>query len=76
MTAKEIVKTIMDMKSVTNASLASRLNITQQAMWDRLNNKKNKDLSVSVLVDMANAMDYKVVVVPRETRIKEGYVIE
>lgn len=77
MIGKDIIKAIMETKGVSNATLANRLSITQQALWDRLNNKKaTKDLSTAVLVDMAAALDYKVVVVPRETRIKEGYVIE
>ena len=77
MNAKEIVKVIMEEKSITQAIMSDRLGISRQAMWDRLNNKKNKDLSVAVLGDMLRALDCKIVVLPRETRTpKGGYEIE
>ncbi|MBE6784150.1 MAG: winged helix-turn-helix transcriptional regulator [Ruminococcaceae bacterium] len=65
MNAKQIVKAIMEEQGVTNATLASRLGISQAALWDRLNNKKNKDLSVAILCDMLQALDYDVVITPR-----------
>jgi len=72
MRGRDIIKSIMDANSITNATLAHRLGITNAAIWDRLNNKGVKDLSVSTLSDMARNLDYKVVVVPRNSRIPEG----
>ena len=40
MNSKEIVKLIMEQKGVTNAEMASALNISQAAMWDRLKTEK------------------------------------
>ena len=72
MKSRDIIRAIMEAQSVTNATLAHRLGITNAAIWDRLNNKGVKDLSVSTLSDMARNLDYKVVVVPRNSRIPEG----
>lgn len=77
MRAREIVKAIMDKFGITNAVMASRLNISQAALWDRLNNKKVKDIPVSTLSEMLRALDYKVVIVPRGSRVPEGgYEVE
>jgi len=77
MKARDIVKEVMEVKSVTNATMADRLSITQAALWDRLNTKKTKDIPVSTLNEMLKVLDYKVLIVPREVRTPNGgYVIE
>ena len=77
MKAREIIKLVMDKQSVTNASMADRLNITQAALWDRLNTKKAKDIPVSMLSEMLRVLDYKVVIVPRSSRLpSDGYEVE
>ena len=77
MKAREITKVIMDKQGVNNASMADRINITQAALWDRLNTKKAKDIPVSMLSEMLRALDYKVVIVPRSSRLpSDGYEVE
>ena len=77
MHSKEIIKTIMVKQGKTNAKLASMLNISPQASWDRLNSKRTKDLSVSVLLRMLRLLDYKVIIVPRTTRVPyDGYEVD
>lgn len=77
MKAREITKVIMDKQGVNNASMADRLSITQAALWDRLNTKKAKDIPVSMLSEMLRALDYKVVIVPRSSRLpSDGYEVE
>lgn len=77
MKAREITKVIMDKQGVNNASMADRINITQAALWDRLNTKKAKDIPVSMLSEMLRALDYKVVIVPRSSRVPaDGYEVE
>lgn len=77
MKAREIVKFIMDKQGINNASMADRLNITQAALWDRLNTKKAKDIPVSTLSEMLRALDYKVVIVPRGSRLPaDGHEVE
>ena len=65
MTGREIIKEIMKAQGITNADMASRLGITQAALWDRLNNKKVKDIPLSLLSEMLRALDYTVQIMPR-----------
>ncbi len=77
MTGREIMKQVMEVSGISNADLAHKLNLTIPAMWDRLNTKKLKDVSVSVLSDTVGAMGYKVAVIPEEAEIPEGgYLVE
>lgn len=65
MTGREIVKTLMNEKNVSNADMANRLHISQAALWDRLNNKKIKDIPLSTMCEMLAAIDCDLLVVPR-----------
>lgn len=77
MTSKEIVGTLMREQCVTNAEMAAKLNLTQAALWDRLNSKKTNNMTVGKLKDMLKMLDYKIVVVPRKTRVPSGgYEVE
>jgi DNA-binding Xre family transcriptional regulator len=72
MKGRAIIKEIMETKSITNADMAGRLDITQASLWDRLNTKKAKDIPLSTLSEMLRVLDYKVVIVPRNSRVPEG----
>lgn len=77
MKAREIVKAIMENTNITNATMAARLSLTPAALWDRLNTKKAKDIPVSTLNEMLKVLDYKIVIVPRETRVPtNGFTVE
>lgn len=82
MNGREIIKAIMELKNINNATLASDLGITQAALWDRLDtqprkNKPRKDIPVSLLSEMVRTMDYKVIVVPENTTVSDGsFVID
>ena len=69
MIAMEAVKEIMKLKDIRPAVLCDRLKIKSNVLSERF---KQKNVSVEKLNDMLRAMDYKVVAVPRETRIPEG----
>jgi hypothetical protein len=74
MIAMEAVKEIMKLKDIRPAVLCDRLKIKSNVLSERF---KQKNVSVEKLNDMLRAMDYKVVVVPRDTRVPEGgYEIE
>lgn len=74
MRAMEAVRAIMEAKGLRPAVLCDRLNIKSNVLSERF---KQKNVSVEKLNEMLRAMDYKVVIVPRETRIPEGgYEIE
>lgn len=75
MKGKEAVKEIMKTKGETNAAFAEKLDISQQALWDRLNNKKNKDLSLIILCKMARFLGYRVVLMPTTKRISDDMYV-
>lgn len=77
MTGREIIKQIMEEQGISNAELAAKLNITQAALWDRLNNRKVKDIPLSLLNEMLRMLDYKIHIVPRKTQVPDkGYKVE
>lgn len=72
MTSKEIVNNLMRAQGVSNAEMAAKLNLTQAALWDRLNPKKTNNMTVKKFNEMLKMLDYKIVSVPRKTRLPEG----
>ena len=77
MTGREIVKDIMNRQEKSNAEVADMLGISQAAIWDRLNNKKVKDIPLSTLNEMVRVLGYKICILPRDHRISdEGYKVE
>lgn len=72
MTSKEIVNNLMRVQGVSNAEMAAKLNLTQAALWDRLNPKKTNNMTVKKFNEMLKMLDYKIVAVPRKTRLPEG----
>ena len=71
MTTQEIIKELMVKENKTNARFASDLEISQAALWDRLNNGKRKDLSISVLSKMLRLLGYKIQIVPRNKKLPD-----
>ncbi|MBR5199338.1 MAG: hypothetical protein IKW20_05860 [Bacteroidales bacterium] len=69
MIAMEAVKEIMKLKDIRPAVLCDKLNIKSNVLSERF---KQKNVSVEKLNDMLRVMDYKIVAVPRDTRIPEG----
>ena len=72
MTSKEIVNNLMRAQGVSNAEMAAKLNLTQAALWDRLNPKKTNNMTVKKFNEMLKMLDYKIVAVPRKTHLPEG----
>lgn len=64
MNGREMIKEIMNEKGITNATLAHRLGISQATIWERLNNKKTRDIPLSTFCDMICALDCDLLVVP------------
>jgi transcriptional regulator with XRE-family HTH domain len=70
----DAIKTVMERKGVTQAALCSRLGVKQQTMSMRMT---QDNMSIGKANEMLRAMDYKVVILPREARIPEGgYEVE
>ena len=78
MKAREVVSDIFKASGITNASLAHRLNMSITSCWDMLwNPKRTKDMSTKLLVPALRALDYKLVVAPRDAKIPgDWYVID
>ena len=72
MTSKEIVNTLMRAQGVSNAEMAAKLNLTQAALWDRLNPKKTNNMTIKKFNEMLKMLDYKIVAVPRKIRLSKG----
>lgn len=69
MVAMEALKEVMKLKNIRPAVLCDRLRIKSNVLSERF---KQKNVSVSKLDEMLRLMDYKIVIVPRETRTPEG----
>lgn len=70
----DAIKTVMERKGVTQAALCSRLGVKQQTMSMRMT---QDNMSIGKANEMLRAMDYKIIILPREARIPEGgYEVE
>lgn len=77
MNPKELVKEKMKEKDVSNVAMAEYLKISPAALWDRLNNKKSNNTTITNLHDMLSLLGYKVVVVPKDMKPKDDcYEVE
>ena len=69
MKATQALKKVMEIREVKPAALCDRLNIKSNVLSERF---KQENISVAKLNEMLKAMDYKIVVVPRDARVPEG----
>ncbi len=70
MKATEIVRVIMKENGVKVVSLADKLRIKSNVLSERLS---QNNISIAKLDEMLRMMDYKIMIVPRETTEKEGW---
>lgn len=70
MKATDIVRTIMKNNGIKIAALADKLKIRSNVISVRLT---QDNISISKLDEMLRLMDYKIIVVPRDTIEKEGW---
>lgn len=69
MNAMEAVKEIMKIREIRPAVLAGRLGVKANVLSERFT---QKNVSVNKLSEMLRLLDYKIILVPRETRVPEG----
>lgn len=70
----EAVREIMKSKEVGVNALAARIDKTPRLVSERLN---QENISIAKLREMLIALDYKVVIVPRNTKLPEnGFEVE
>lgn len=74
MNSREIVYSIYQKSGLTNAEYANLLGISRQALWDRINTMKARDMTVSVFSEMVSSLGYSVFV-SRESP-EDAYLVE
>lgn len=70
MSANEVVKKIMKDCGVSITALANRIGVDRAALGMRL---RQKNVSVDKLNEMLKAIDYKIIVMPIDGRVKEDW---
>lgn len=70
MKATKIVREIMLAQGVKVAALADKLKIKSNVLSERLG---QENISIAKLDEMLRLMDYKIVVMPRDSREQEGW---
>ena len=70
MKATEIVRIVMKSKSVKVAALSDMLKIKSNVLSERLS---QDNISITKLDEMLRLMDYKILIVPRDTTEREGW---
>ena len=71
MKTTEALKTIMQKQEIGTNRIADRLGKTPSTISDRIH---QENISVSKLNELLRVLDYKIVLVPRETTEKEDWV--
>ena len=70
MKATTAVREVMTIRNEKVASLADKLKVKSNVLSERLS---QDNISIVKLDEMLRLMDYKIVIVPRETREEEGW---
>lgn len=73
MTASEAIKEILKLKELNQAKLSDMLDIPLKTLNERL---RHKNISVNKLDETLKVMGYKIMVVPRETKVENGFDIK
>ena len=74
MLAKMIVREILNKKGIGTAALAKMLGFpNQQRVTDRLGTGKSANMSTDTLDQMVRVLGYKVIVVPEDVKMKDGW---
>jgi len=69
MNTMSAVREIMKLQEVKPSMLCDRLGIKSNVLSERF---KQENISITKLNEMLKAMDYKIVLVPRNTRLPEN----
>ena len=69
MKAVEAVRAIMKEQDIGTNKMADRMGKPARLVSDRLS---QENISLTKLKEMLRILDYKVIIVPRETRVPEG----
>ena len=73
MNSKKAVREIMNRKGIGTRQMADMLNTNMQMVCDRLSESKSVNLSVEKLNDFLSKLDYKIVLVPNDVKMKNDW---
>ena len=73
MTASEAIKEILKLRELNQAKLSDMLDIPLKTLNERL---RHKNMSVNKLDEMLRVMGYKIMVVPRDTKVENGFDVK
>ena len=68
MTASNILTTIMKLQGLGQTARGKRIGVKTDAVYQRL---RQDNISIKALSQMLGAMDYKVIVVPADRRVRD-----
>jgi len=77
MQSRDIIKAICDLHGTRKSWLAKRLGLSRQAIYQRLDRPDSVlEMNINTFVDMASALNYKIVVMPENNKTPEnGYIL-
>ena len=73
MLVKSAVRDIMELKGIGTNALAKMIGKIPQTVSDRLNPEKGANLSVDKLDELISVMGYKIVLMPTDEGMKDGW---
>lgn len=73
MLVKSAVRAIMERKGIGTNALAKMIGKIPQTVSDRLNPEKGTNLSIDKLDELVSAMGYKIVLMPSDEQMKDGW---
>lgn len=73
MTATEAVKAAMSSTGTRICDICNNTGIGQRALWNRLN---RPNISVEKLTEICDAIGYKVVIAPVDSKIEGGFEVK
>ena len=72
--AKKVIRAIMDREGIGMAVMAKRLGFKySQKVTNRLETEKSMNLSTDKLDEMVRVLGYKVIVVPDDVELEDGW---
>ena len=72
MSGKEVLLMILQERGLTKTQLGNKLGLSRAAVWGRLDTSVAKDVTLATFNEMANALDYEVVLRPKHEKYVDG----
>lgn len=73
MLVKKAIRAIMDRKGIGLNALAHMMGKNSQFVSDKLNPAKGLNMSTDKLDELIRVMGYKIVLVPEDTKVRDGW---